>query len=112
MNFDAKSRRQWPEPLYAYLRFGWIEWLGVLAISAASIAWCAWNAFSLLARGSVFVLGGRYGSPSRWANFETEPLAVLAWSSIDLVWLVAATLCLIAAGRWLARFIRLGFRSC
>jgi hypothetical protein len=110
MNSDAKFRMKWPKPLYAYMRFGWLEWLIVLAISAASVAWYAWNAFSLLARGSIFVLGARFGSPSRWAKSETEPLAVVVWSSIDLVWLLAATFCLIAASRWLAQFW-IGFRS-
>jgi hypothetical protein len=111
MSSDEKLGLRWPDILYAYLRYGWVEWLAVLAVSSASIAWCGVNFLSLAARGSVFVIGGRYGSPDHWAKFEVEPLWVIAWSTIDLIWLLASSFGFVAAALWLGRQIGKHFRS-
>ncbi len=103
MSSATEAKLRWPDILYAYLRYGWGEWSAILTVSAASIVWCVWN-FVLLARsGSVFVLGGRYGGPNHWATFTAEPLAVVAWTAIDLMWLLASMLAFSVSALWVQR---------
>ncbi|MEJ2816651.1 MULTISPECIES: hypothetical protein [unclassified Caulobacter] len=103
MGSATEPKRRWPDALYAYLRYGWGEWLAVLAVCGLSIGWCAWNFASLASSGFLFVWGGRYGPPGHWAAFAAEPLSVAVYGAVDLIWLAAASLGFVAAALWIGR---------
>jgi hypothetical protein len=78
-------------------------WLAIVAVSTASLAWTGWNLVSLMTKRSVFVLTGRFGQePNHWTRLEVEPIWVVLWAAIDLLWFGVAASLLVAAVSWIA----------